>query len=343
MKIIIRAIRQIKILFIFIMMIGIIYSCLSKKEIEAFQSIQNIEAPKTRCSAFIKFISDYPESDSISKAIGNILQILGADSDDSESAIQFAIDQLLIRSDPQIRTTLYQFIFTNLYIDTATIDHNVNNALHYDNMLPLPSATSIALLPYLDQSLSSDSIRNKLYFKFGAHLLQSEYSDAERLIFLSDKLLECSDSGLIDLSNKFLTKAIQNTTFENLSIQYSDAQESAVLDSLRRDLNFRLYLKLAWNAFHQGNYQYALNLISQVSKYGSLERENALILLGAIQAQTGELIEGWGHILQGLVLNPTAERQFPEIEQIYISLFRRIRGSRENPTRFLAQYRRSHR
>ncbi len=343
MKTVIRAIKQIKILFIFIMMIGIIYSCLSKKEMEAFKSIQNIEAPKTRCDAFKKFISDYPESDSISKATDNVLQILGADSDDSESAIQFAIDQLLIRSDPQIRTTLYQFIFTNLYTDTAIINHNVENALHFDNMLPLPAAASIALLPYLDRSLRSDSIRNKLYFKFGAHLLQSEYGDVERIIFLSDKLLECSDSSLIDLSNKFLTKAILNATYENLSIQHSDAQESAKLDSLHRDLNFRLYLKLAWNAFHQGNYQYALNLISQVSKYGSLERENALILLGAIQAQTGELMEGWGHVLQGLVLNPTAERQSPEIEQIYISLFRRIRGSRENPTRFLAQYRRSHR
>jgi len=325
------------------MMIGIIYSCLSKKEIETFQSILNIEAPKARCDAFKKFISDYPENDSISKAIGNVLQILGGDSADSDSAIQFAIDQLLIRSDPQIRTTLYRFIFTNLYTDTATIDHIVKNALHYDNMLPLPSAASIALLPYLDQSLSSDSIRNKLYFMFGAHLLQSEYSDVERIIFLSDKLLECSDSSLIDLSNEFLIKAIRNTTYENLSIQYSDAQESAELDSLHNDLNFRLYLKLAWNAFHQGNYQYALNLISQVSKYGSLERENALILLGAIQAQTGELTEGWGHVLQGLVLNPTAERQSSEIEQLYISLFRRIRGSRENPTRFLAQYRRSHR
>lgn len=343
MKTVIRAIRQIKILFIFIMMIGIIYSCLSRKETEAFQSIQSIEAPKTRCNAFIKFISDYPESDSISKAIGNVLQILGGDSADSESAIQFAIDQLLIRSDTKIRTTLYQFIFTNLYTDTATIDHNVKNALHYDNMLPFPSAASIALLPYLDQSLSSDSIRNKLYFKFGAHLLQSEYSDAERIIFLSDKLLECSDSSLIDLSNKFLIKAILNATYENLSIQYSGAQESAELDSLHNDLNFRLYLKLAWNAFHQGDYQYALNLISQVSKYGSLERENALILLGAIQAQTGELTDGWGHVLQGLVLNPTAEQQSSEIEQLYISLFRRIRGSRENPTRFLSQYRRSHR
>ncbi|MCK4716204.1 MAG: hypothetical protein KAT54_05310, partial [Candidatus Marinimicrobia bacterium] len=266
-----------------------------------------------------------------------------ADSDDSESAIQFAIDQLLIRSDPPIRTTLYQFIFTNLYTDTATIDHNVEKALHYDNNLPLHSATSIVLLPYLDQSLNSDSIRNKLYFKFGAHLLQSEYSDVERIIFLSDKLLECSDSSLIDLSNQFLIKAILNATYKNLSIQYTDAQESAELDSLHHDLNFRLYLKLAWNTFHQGNYQYALNLISQVSKYGSLERDNALILLGAIQAQTGELMEGWGHVLQGLVINPTAERQSPEVEQIYISLFRRIRGSRENPTRFLAQYRRSHR
>ncbi|HCL00301.1 MAG TPA: hypothetical protein DHW42_09395, partial [Candidatus Marinimicrobia bacterium] len=303
------------------------YACTAKKEIEEYQSILKIEKPGEQVSRLIKFIYDHPQSDSTPKAVSRVLNILNTEPGNPDAAMQFSTDLLPVQISPPARDLLYRYIFSKIVEDSASVNQMVSNT----SGLATTSA-ALAIFPYMNQCFQTDSLRNRQMLKLGKIIVESDYQNPEKLIALSDTILGYNDTTFLNLSNQLLLKALRANRPDS----------SSRADSVYKNLNFQIYLKLARNAYHQKKFQYALNLISQCAKYGDLQQENALILLGAIQAQTGELTEGWGHVLKGLVLNITAEKEDPEIEKIYITLFRKIRGSREDPARFIEQYRRSH-
>lgn len=324
-------------LLLLITILLLIYACTAKKEIEEYQSILKIETSGEQVTQLIKFIYNHPQSDSTPKAVSLVLNILDTEPGNPDAAMQFTTDLLPVQISPPARDLLYRYIFSKIVKDSASVNQMVSNT----RGLATTSA-ALAIYPYMDQCFRTDSLRNRQMLKLGKIIVESDYQNTEKLIALSDTILGYNDTTFMNLSNQFLIKALRTNRL-NFNQDYTHTPDSSSrADSVYKNLNFRIYLKLARNAYHQKKFPYALNLISQCAKYGDLQQENALILLGAIQAQTGELTEGWGHVLKGLVLNPTAEKEDPEIENIYITLFRKIRGSREDPARFIEQYRRSH-
>ncbi|MCD6441143.1 MAG: hypothetical protein J7L86_05090 [Candidatus Marinimicrobia bacterium] len=330
-------IKYLKNLLLLITIFLFIYTCTANKEIEEYQSILKIEPPVEQARRLIKFIYDHPQSDSTPKAVSRVLNILDTESGNPDAAMQFTTDLLPVQISPPARDLLYRYIFSKIAKDSASVNQMVSNTRGLTT-----TSVALAILPYMNRCFQTDSLRNRQILKLGKIIVESDYQNPEKLMALSDTIIGYSDTTFLNLSNQFLVKALR-ANMPDLNQDYTHPPDSSSrVDSVCNNLNFRIYLKLARNAYHQKKFQYALNLISQCAKYGDLQQENTLILLGAIQAHTGELTEGWGHVLKGLVLNPGAEKEDPEIENIYITLFRKIRGSREDPARFIEQYRRSH-
>lgn len=327
----------VRVLIIAGLILGWEWSCSAKREITTLQTIQSISPPQLRADAYIQFIQEHPHSTSCTTAIVQVLDIFNQESNNPDSALQFSISRLLSPLSLAGRRILYHFVFSQNISSADTISQLTEKALQMEHQSPPDRATALTLIPRLKNIFSSDSLRNQMLQELGKHLLLSDYDDVNTLVALSDTLLKYGDYSLLNLANQFLIEALRANS------QNQKTAISATADSLGNINNFQIYLRLAWNAFHQQRYLYALHLISQTAKYGNLQQDNALILLGAIQFYNGETTDGWGHILQGLVLNPRAEIQSAEIAEIYTTLFRKIRGIRENPWRFLEQYRGSQR
>jgi hypothetical protein len=304
-------------------------TCSMEKETETLRKIGTIDSTQVRLEAYQDFIKTYPESDSTLLAIRQILALY-TELNTPEAAAEFIIDQLNFRSDPEIRKLLYSHFFTGILTDSLLENQTLILDTEYQQKYSTSVATALILFPHLNNCFHVDSLRNVYLRKFGESILKSEFNDIEKLRQLADMTLSCDAPVLIDLSSRFLVKALALTP-------------SLTIDSLQNKTYGELYTQLAWNAFRQENWMHALNLISQATKYGDLDYQQGLILLGAAQAKTGELTEGWGRILEGLIQNPEAEKKSAEVHTIYTELFREIRGSRENPERFLKQYRASHR
>jgi len=317
------------------LMIGWEWSCSTKREITNWQMIQSMDSPQLRADAYSLFLREYPHSDSCTLAIARILDIFNRELNNPNGALQFSITQLRSPLSSDCRRILYNFIFSQNVADPDSIHQMTTEALYREQQLSPDLAAALILIPRLNNIFSNDSLRNQMLQELGKRVLQSDYNEINNLISLSDSLEQYGDYSLLNLSNQFLTKALK------ANMRSKKPVVAATADSLRNLKNFQIYQRLAWNAYHQQRYPYALHLISQTAKYGDLQQENALILLGAIQFYNGETTDGWGHILQGLVLNPKAETRSAEIAEIYITLFRKIRGTRENPWRFLEQYRSS--
>ena len=314
-------------------------SCFYKKEMERYHALNSIESVADRLSATGNFIRDYPKSDSLLPAIKSALGILEK-TGDNDQTLQFALDQRIIQHDPEVRQFLEHFLIEKLAPDSLSESKYVSDTDKYHQKHPDKLAAALTIMPYLNTCLQSDSIRNLAINKFGNIILHSDYNNIVGLKALSDQILDLSDSLIIPLSNQFLVAAVNSNTPENLNGFFPNAEKP---DSIREQNYFTLYTALAWNAYRQKRFFYALNLMSQASKYGNLKNRNGYIILGAAQSQCGELSEGWANVLKGLILNPDAEKKSAEIEQIYTAMFYRIRGSRENPVRFLNQYRHSNR
>jgi len=324
---------RMRVLIVTILMIGWEWSCSAKREITTWQTIQSMDSPRLRADAYILFLQEYPHSDSCTTAIARILDIFNQELNNPDGTLQFSITRLQSPLSPDCRRILYNFIFSQNVAGPESIHQLTTEALYREQQLSPDLAAALILIPRLNNIFSNDSLRNQMLQELGKRVLQSDYNDINKLIALSDSLEQYGDYSLLNLSNQFLTKALK----ANLRNQKPAVLVTA--DSLRNLKNFQIYLRIAWNAYHQQRYPYALHLISQTAKYGDLQQDNALILLGAIQFYNGETTDGWGHILQGLVLNPEVETQSAEIAEIYTTLFRKIRGTRENPWRFLEQYR----
>ncbi|MDO9547600.1 MAG: hypothetical protein Q7J65_01370, partial [Candidatus Marinimicrobia bacterium] len=314
-------------------------SCFHKREIVRYQALSTIDSIAMRLSATCNFIRDYPKSDSLFPAIKSAIELFEK-TGEKDQTLQFALDQRIIQPDPEIRQFLDRFLFENLAPDSLTEDKYISDTEEYHQKHPDKLAFALTVIPYLNTCFQSDSIRNLAINRFSKIILQSDYDQIMGLKTLSDQILELDDSLLIPLSNQFLIAAVKNNTPITIRRYFPDAAEP---DSIQNQNYYTLYTALAWNAYRQQRFSYALNLMSQASKYGNLENQNGYIILGAVQSQCGELSEGWANVLKGLILNPDAEKQSVEIEDIYTAMFYRIRGSRENPSRFLSQYRRSHR
>jgi len=322
-----------RILIIVTFMLGWEWSCSPKREITTWQTIQRMDSPQLRADAYTHFLQEYPHSDSCTIAIARILDIFNQELNNPDRALQFSITQLQTPLSSDCRRILYNFIFSQKVADPDSIHQLTTEALFQEQHLASDLAAALILIPQLNNIFSNDSLRNQMLQELGQRVQQSDYNNINKLTSLSDSLAQYEDYALLNLSNQFLTKALK------ANMQNQKLAVSATTDSLRNLHNFQIYLRLAWNAYHLQRYPYALQLISQTAKYGDLQQDNALILLGAIQFYNGETTDGWGHILQGLVLNPEAETQSAEIVEIYTTLFHKIRGTRENPWRFLEQYR----
>lgn len=315
--------------FILVILITGILSCSSKKEIEAFRAIGSLDSAGVRLEAYRNFINVYPKSDSTFTAIRQIM-LLYMELKSEMDVTEFIIDQLYLRSDPDIRKLLYSQLFSQILADSVLPDQILSRDSSFRQIYSTPVATALMLFPYLHECFTADSILNKYSRQFANFILQSDFQNINELRQLSKTVLSFGDPDLLDLSSRFLIKAVASNA-------------GAEPDSTKIQNYGELYALLAWNAYRQHNWIYTLNLISQATKYRNLDYQYGLILLGAAQTKTGELNNGWGHVLEGLIQNPDAEKQSPEIQEIYISLFREIRGTRDNPERFLNQYRKSHR
>jgi len=306
---------------------------------ERFQALGTLYSVAARLSATCDFIRDYPKSDSLFPAIKSTLELL-EQSDDPDQSILFALNQRLIQADPEIQHYLNHILFEKLVSDSLAKSNYLSDTEKYHRKYTDRLAFVLTVLPHLDYSFQSDSIRNQTIKQFGNILLQSDNDLIMELKSLSDQILQIDDSLLISLSNQFLIHALKNNTQAIIRANFPNIAE---YDSIQNQNYYTLYTTLAWNAYRQRRFSYTLNLMSQATKYGNLEGQNGYIILGAAQARCGELSEGWANVLKGLILNPEAEKQSVEIEHLYTAMFYRIRGSRENPARFLSQYRRSHR
>ena len=314
-------------------------SCFHKREIERYQALNTLSSVADRLSATHDFIRDYPKSDSLFPAMKSALELLEK-SGDSDQTLQFALNQRLIQPDQGIRQFLNRILFEKLALDSLGKTKFVSDTEEFHQIYPDKLAFAITVMPHLNSCFQSDSIRNQALYQFGNIVLQSDNDLIIGLKTLSDQVLQLNDSLLIPLSNQFLVHALKNNARTTVHKQFPDAAEP---DSIQNQNYYTLYTALAWNTYRQRRFSYALNLMSQATKYGNLEDQDGYIILGAVQSQCGELSDGWANVLKGLILNSEAEKQSVEIEHLYTAMFYRIRGSRENPSRFLSQYRHSHR
>ena len=314
-------------------------SCFQKRELERFQTLGTIDSVAVRLLATQNFIRDYPKSDSLFPALKSVLKLL-EQSDDPDEWLRFALNQRIIQADLEIQHYLDSILFEKLASDSLAKSNYLVDTEKYQQKYTEKLTFALSVLPHLNNGFQSDSIRNQAIIQFGKLILQSDNDLILEFKSLSDRILQINDSLLIPLSNQFLIQALKNNTRTIIRSRYPNTVE---YDSIQNQNYYTLYTALAWNAYRQHRFFYALNLMSQATKYGNLEDQNGHIILGAAQAQCGELNEGWANVLKGLILNPEAEKQSVEIENLYTTMFYRIRGSRENPARFLSQYRRSHR
>lgn len=306
---------------------------------ESFQALSTLDSVTVRLSATCDFIREYPKSDSLFPAIKSALELLEKNGD-PDQLLLFTLNQRLIQTDPQIQQYLDNILFEKLISDSLSKSNYLSDTENYHQKYTDELSFVLSVILHLNSGFQSDSIRNKTIKQFGNILLQSDNDMIMEFKSLSDRILQLNDSLLIPLSNQFLIRALKNNSRTMIRSQFPN---TAACDSIQNHNYYTLYTALAWNAYRQHRFSYTLNLMSQATKYGNLEDQNGYIILGAAQAQCGELNDGWANVLKGLILNPEAEKQSVEIENLYTAMFYRIRGSRENPARFLSQYRRSHR
>jgi len=321
--------KQISFLLILVIVTGLT-TCSHRHEHEQFQALSTIDSDSSRLQATLDFLRQYPESDSLQPAIESALALWNKYGQSDEKCF-FTLKQRLMVHSPEIRNYLDSLLINILATDSAGIRQLNHQKKIYQEIYPDPLGIALVVFPYLSTCFQSDSLRNRSLENYADVIIRPDYHQVDTLKQFSDQILSLHDQRLIPLSNRFLIHGIRQNRY------------LAISDSARNQTYYTLYTALAWNAYRQQRYSYALNLISQASKYGNPDNQNGNIILGAAQAQCGELNAGWARILRGLILNPEAEKKSPEINQIYTEMFRKIRGSHENPVRFLSQYRRSHR
>ncbi|HDP67445.1 MAG TPA: hypothetical protein ENN20_02965 [Candidatus Marinimicrobia bacterium] len=324
---------------LFVLIMTLPFACFRQPEQERYQALQAIDATEQRLAETCRFIADYPRSDSLFPAIRQVLKLLN-ESGQEDRLLEFIINQHLAQSNPEIRTCLDRQLMERLLPDSVQRQRYAADLAHYRLEYDDPLALALATLPRLQIRSPDDSLRRRIIRQLSDHILKSDYTDFGNFKTISEQLLEMDDSLLVPLSNQFLIAAIDRCTPVTIKKYHPDITQP---DSLLNQFYYSCFTALAWNAYRQRRFEYALNLISQASKYGDLAAQDGYIILGAAQAECDELKQGWAHLLTGLVLNPGAEKESPAIKNIYTTLFRRIRSPREDPTRFLNQYRRSHR
>lgn len=315
------------------------FGCFQRKEQIQYQALQAIDSPTSRLEAICQFITDYPESDSLLPAIRQAVRLLETDNQ-HDSLLQFVIAQRLIRSLPEVTAFLDSQLVARLPLDSLQRQQYRTSLDHYAREYPPPLAFALASIPHIRSHFLNDSLRRRIIRQMSDVILSSDYDDIANFINISRQLSMTGDSLLLPYANRFLIAAIQHCTPSTIRKHHPVVNRP---DSLLNRYYYTCFTALAWNAYRQRRFEYALQLISQASKFGDLAADNGYIILGAAQAECGELNPGWAHLLSGLVLNPAAEEKSPEIRKIYTRLFIRIRGSRVDPFRFLNQYRRSHR
>ncbi len=323
---------------LFFLLVSTPFACFQRREQADYQAIQTIDSPTSQLEAICQFITDYPKSDNLLPAIRQAIMLLEADNQ-PDSLLQFLIDQRVIRSNPEITAYLDSQLVAQLPPDSLQRQQYRTSLDHYAREYPQPLAFALASIPHIRSCFQNDSLCRRAVRQLSDVILSSDYDDIGNFIKISRQLSAAGDSLLLPHANRFLIAAIQHCTPPTIQKHHPELNQP---DSLLNQYYYSCFTELAWNAYRQRRFEYALHLISQASKFGDLAANNGYIILGAAQAECGELNPGWTHLLTGLVLNPAAEEKSPEIRKIYTRLFARIRGSREDPFRFLNQYRRSH-
>lgn len=323
----------------FFLFVSTPFACFQRKEQTHYQALQTIDSPTSQLEAICQFITDYPKGDSLLPAIQQAITLLETDNQ-NDSLLQFVIAQRFIRSNPEVTAYLDNQLVARLPLDSLQRQQYRTSLDHYAREYGQPLAFALASIPHIRSYFQNDSLRRRIIRQLSDVILSSDYDDIGYFINISRQLSMTGDSLLLPLSNRFLIAAIQHCTPPTIQKHHPELNQP---DSLLNQYYYSCFTELAWNVYRQRRFEYALHLISQASKFGDLAANNGYIILGAAQAECGELNPGWTHLLTGLVLNPAAEEKSPEIRKIYTRLFARIRGSREDPFRFLNQYRRSHR
>jgi len=333
---------NIKISLLIIIISLFMFRCDSKKEIEQFQAAITIENPENRLEQLRTFVANYPKSDSLGKTYFNILNTIYRELNLKSEAVKYFSKLLINETNDDIRYNLYFFINSIQNQDSTTVANKTERILNQQGNKDLKIEAYKFLLKLYPNLSLPDSVRWQETEIVGNFLINSEWYDPNDFINLSDTILQTKDTTLLDLSSRLLRQGVKVNTYENIMKIYPGEKDTPWLSDKIQQNYFQLFLKLAWNAYRQGNYIYAMNLISQTSKYHDISSDNGLILLGAIQAKYGELEKGWNNILKGLLIDTLAEQKSPEIEKIYTDIFRQVKGIRKNPGNFLNKYRNTH-
>lgn len=327
---------------IFPLLILIFTSCGHRKEYELFHQCRSRENPRERVGCLQQFIADYPKNDSLSSALAEVLVTLSEQLDQTDEAVRYAATLMLNHPDPGLRRIAYNFMFRQVEDDTGQIGQQVEDALQ-----AIPNSTARAtlyrrLIRFYCLYQCSDSLRSAELSHYVDQLLMTGFSDSETHLQLAQGILQSDGgSGLIPIANRLLFRGIECNRKEHIRF-YKKLTDPDKLQEYQKGLYQQLYIQLAWNAYRQDHYLYALNLISQAGKFGNLADNNGLIVLGAALAKSGETDEAWKYILRGLTLNPGAETESAEIMAIYTDVFHQIHGRQRNPQQFLDRYRRFH-
>jgi len=318
------------------------FHCNSKKETEQFHAAITTENPESRVEQLRTFAENYPKSDSLGRVYLNILNTMYKELNLQSEAIKYFSNLLITENNDDVRYNLYFFINSIQNKDSTTAAIEAERILNQQRNKDLKIEAYRFLIQLYSHISLPDSIICRETETVGNFLINSEWNDPNDFIKLSDTIIKTKDTTLLDLSNRLLVKGIKVNTYENIMRIYPDEKDTSWLSDKIQQNYFHLFLKLAWNAYRQRNYIYAMNLISQTSKYNELSLDNGLILLGAIEAKNGEVERGWNNILKGLLIDTSAEQKSTEIEKIYTDIFRQVKGTRKSPGKFLKKYRDAH-
>jgi len=331
-----------KIFFRIIIISLFLLHCNSKKEIEQFQAAITTENPESRVEQLKTFAENYPKSDSLGSVYLNILNTMYKELSLKSEAIKYFSNLLISENNEDVRYNLYFFINRIQNKDAHTAAIKTERILNQQRNKDLKIEAYRFLIQLCSLISLPDSVRRQEIKTAGNLLINSEWYDPNDFINLSDTIIQIKDTTLLDLSSRLLIKGIKVNTGENIMRIYPGEKDTSWLSDKIQQNYFHLFLKLAWNAYRQRNYTYAMNLISQASKYNDLSLNNGLILLGGIEVKNGDVKKGWNNVLKGLLIDTSAEQKFTKIENIYTDIFRQVKGTRESPGKFLKKYRDTH-
>lgn len=318
------------------------FHCHSKRETEQFQAAITTENPESRVEQLRTFAKNYPKSDSLGRVYLYILNTMYKELNLQSEAIKYFSNLLISENNEDVRYNLYFFINNIQNKDTFPAAIKTERILNQQRNKDIKIEAYRFLIQLYSHISLPDNIRRQETETVGNLLINSEWYYSSDFINISDTIIQTEDTTLLDLSSRLLIKGIKVNTYENIMRIFPDEKDTSWLSDKIQQNYFHLFLKLAWNAYRQRNYTYAMNLISQTSKYNDLSSNNGLILLGAIQAKNGEVEKGLNNVLKGLLIDTSAEQKSTEIEKIYTNIFRQVKGARNSPGKFLKEYRDTH-